>query len=735
MGKKSRLKKEIRSGGTPQGPLPNKNNKKFYSQTAWERVWLWLIYLSSGAALFSPFIFSGQFYFPFVGPKGLFIMGCSSVAFFSWLILVFTVGKKYRPRLNKVLIVFAFFLLILIASTILGQDPSRSFWSKFERMTGLATWLHLFGLFLALSNTLKSVEAWKRFFALSVGIGTIISLMAIAEQAGVKAFDFSQRGGSTLGNTSFLGTYLLFNVFFAAYLFFSGKGWQKIIWASSTILAVLAIYFSHARAASWVSIGGLLLMGMLFWAFRTRRAKIKIVGRVMLAIGCLAVLAAIVMLFIPHTPVSDKFTAIATKSRPVNWAMAWKGFIEKPLFGWGLENYYLVFPKYFNPCLFTPECGGEIWFDRTHNIVLDTLVTSGVFGLVAYLGLLAVLITALYKSRQKDFWAFAALTSLAVAYFIQNLSVFDMPVSLLLFIMVLAFGSFSLNREQEGEEADIALSIKHKWPAIIVVIIFLISFSYFVIQPAKADRYTLKAIQAQSFSERLKFAQGALTASAAGKYQIRDFFAEQFMLDIQRHFQDIMANDEAKQIAKNQLDFLVQESEKTIEESPLDYSAVLKFAQIYNLYTMFDFSKAALAESYAREALVLSPDNPQGYWALAQSEIYSGKFDEAITAAKKAVDLEPRWFGSWDIAIQVARRSGNQEKLKEWAQQALDLALSAIEKNPDNLSYYQSAAGFASDLGQTEKAKEIAQRALRHNPSEWQNEFEDILGKASTTTP
>ncbi|PIU15339.1 hypothetical protein COT20_01840 [bacterium (Candidatus Gribaldobacteria) CG08_land_8_20_14_0_20_39_15] len=728
MGKKSRLKKQIKAGEVLQN-LPAKVNEKV-QQSGWERFWLWLIYLSSATALSSPFILSGKFYFPFVGPKGLFIMACCQAAFFSWLVLLSTT-KKYRPRLNAILAAFFLFVLMLILSTILGQDPSRSFWSKFERMTGLLMWLHLFGLFFALSNTF-SLKAWKRLFALSVMFGIVISLMALAEQAGIKAFDFSKRGGSTLGNSSFLGTYLLFNIFFAAYLFFGDLKlrWWRIVWLVAVILSVAAIYFSHARAALWVSIGGLFLMAALFFSFKIPQKKVRLASRVVLAIGCLVVLAAVVMLFIPGNPVSDKFAAIATKSRPVNWAMAWKGFWEKPLFGWGLENYYLLFPKYFNPCLFTPECGGEVWFDRTHNIILDTLVANGIFGFLAYLGLLGTLAWTFYKSREKDFWAFSAIVSLLAAYFIQNLTVFDMPVSLLMFVIILSFGSFFVSQPSQILSQETFEPNKRKWPVVIVAIVFLISFSYYVIQPARTGTLILKAIQSPNLPQRLQYAQEALDVSPLGRYQVRDFFTEQFSMDIQRNLKDITENEEVKKWVKNIFDFLVAQLEKSKQESPLDYSATLRLAQTYNLYTYFDFSKADLAEKYSQEAVALSPNNPQSYWSLAQAQFYSGKNSEALAAAEKAVELEPKWFFSWRLAVQVARGSGDEEKVQQLSQQALDLALSSIAQNPDNLSYYQYAADFATNLGKTEQAQEIAQRAISHN-FDWQSEFTNYLPPAA----
>ena len=656
-------------------------------------------------------------------------MGACQVAFFAWLVLAISY-KKYRPRWEKVLLALAIFVLALTLSAIFGEDPSRSFWSKFERMTGLVMWLHLLGFAGAMVFSFQKKETWRNFFILSIAIGAIISLMALLEQAGVKAFDFSNRGGSTLGNTSFLGSYLLFNVFLAVYLFFQAKKWpERAVWLTMIVLAILATYFSHSRAGVIASLGGLALVCLLYLAFHIPFKKIRLLGKVVLIISAIVVLSAVVLLYIPNNPVSNKFVAIATKSRPVNWQMAWQGFLEKPIFGWGSENYYLVFPKYFNPCLYAPECGTEVWFDRTHNIVLDTLVANGLVGLVAYLGLLVTAICLLYRQRKKDFWAFAVFASLIVAYFMQNLTVFDMPVSLLMLVFVLGFAGFLGLKEREKVVGFLTKNNKKVWPLLIAAVAFLVCFIWFVIQPAKADSYTLKAISAPDIDSRINWAQKTLDASPAGKYQIRDFFGERFLLDIQQSYDKIRGQATAEQAVKRLLDFITQTLQKPIEESPLDYSATLRLAQAYNVYAVFDFSKLDLATQYSEKLLQLSPNNQQSYWTLSQARLYQGKPDEALALAKQAIALEPQWFQSWEIAIQVAQRADKNEEVQQMATQALALALSAIDKNPDYLNYYRSAVSFSQTLGLNDQAKKIAQRARDHNPVEWSEEFKDILSE------
>lgn len=731
MGKKSRQKKQIKQGIAVLPAPGDKKNRE--AQGAFEKFFLGLVYLSSALSLFAPFVMVSNSYFPFVGPKGVFLTALCLIAFFSWLVLAIYF-QKYRPRITSVLAAFSIFILVLIISSVLGEDFSRSFWSKFERMTGLLMWLGLFGFFLALSNTFKTKNHWRNFFILSAAIAAIISFCALMDRVGVDSFDISKRGGFTLGNTSFLGTYLLFNFFFAVYLFLDTKTRLRWLYPAGAVLGFAAIYLSSARAAALACLGGLALIFILWWSFKAKQPKVRLLGRVVLICSSVAVLLAIVLLLIPDSPVQQKFAAIATRSRAVNWKIALAGFFDKPIFGWGLENYYLLFPKYFNPCLFTPECGGEIWFDRTHNIVLDTLVLNGIVGLISYLALIIVSVRAFAKSQKDDFWLFACFTALMAAYFIQNLSVFDMPVSLLLFVIVLALAN---QREADlvahSKPKERLKILKTKLPVLGIAVVFFVCFLQFVIQPGRADGLVISAVRAQTIPERLAMAQKTLEASPAGKYQIRDFFAEQFFMDIQRNYSDISQNETAKKFALQELDFLVGILEKTRKESPLDYSAALKLSQVYNLYTLFDYSKLALAQGAGQAAMALSPNNQQSYWNLAQTYLYMGKYDEAFDLTEKAIALEPKWFASWEIAIQAAQKAAKPEKVQELARQALTLVEQEIPKAPDRLTYYQSAVFFAQTLGDNEKAVQLAQMAVAQDLS-WQENFKDILGQATSTT-
>ncbi|MCD6528035.1 O-antigen ligase family protein [bacterium] len=670
MGKKSRLKKERRETRLRQGYGGQRSEiEESKRETPLISFLLDFIRFGTYLALFTPLILNSKFYFPFVGPKSLYFMGVCQIVFFVWLFLAINY-KKYRPKLNAIFLALILFLIVLILSSVFGVDFSRSFWSKYERMTGLLMWLHLFGFFLVLSSTFKKVSDWQKIFAVSISVAMLVGAGALFEKAGIKEFIFSDRGGFTLGNTSFLGTYLLFNAFLALWLFFQKRNWGWRIYSLTGVgLMALAMYLQGARAATGSFFGGVGLIFLLWLAFQPNSSKLRIFGKILLTISIGAVVLATVLLFVPGSFVHQKFGELSTEARFVNWEMAQKGFLEKPLLGWGPENYTLTFTKFFNPCLFTPRCGGEIWFDRTHNIVFDTLVTTGIFGLLTYLGLFFSLFYVLWrkflKEKSLDFWTFSIFTAIPVAYFIQNLTVFDMATSLIMFFLILGFGAFLSNLGREKEIAR-TFNLKHSWVGVILFFIFLFTFFEFIIQPFRTDALVIKSLRAQNSQQRIELYQKTLETSSMGKYQIREFFAQQSQSIIQQNLQKIPKED-----IKKELDFLISELEKTEKESPLDFRSILRMAQLYNVYVLIDTQKLPLAQKYGERAIELSPTNQQGYWVLAQTKLYQGDFETAMSLAQKAIDLEPKWFQSHQIAVQIAQVTGNQQLARELAQKAI----------------------------------------------------------------
>jgi len=688
MGKKAREKREMRetrfyqgSGGQQGGEI-KKPEKKTPEVSFLLNLIRWGVYL----ALLTPLIVSGEFFFPFVAPKTLYFMGLAQIIFALWLILIIST-KEYRPKFNNpLLLVIIFFVAILALSTIFGADPSRSFWSNPERMTGLLTWFHLLAFFLVISSVFQKKRDWQRIFAVSISVGLILSLIALFSE------DPVMRGGATIGSDSFLGTYLIFTLFLALYLIFIPsekvadfdrklaansrehfltrltfqKG-LKIYSGICFLIIFLTLLLSDARAAKLSFLGGLALLFFLYLIFIPKKVYLNILGTVFLLASVIAFFFGAFLLFQPESFVQEKFIEKVTRARLVVWEGSWKGFFERPLLGWGPENFEFVFARHFNPCLFLPECGGEVWFDRAHNVIFDTLITGGIFGFLAYLGIfLAAFYVLWQKYFQKaiDFWAPAIFSVLFISYFVQNLTVFDMISSYLMFFLVLGFIS-SMVTPKETVSPPKIVSLK-LWTLPIILILFIFSFYYFVIQPLRTTHYVIAALRSPPASEeRLNFYQKTLETSSFGKYQIRNFFAQLTFDFVQTEkIEEVSLED-----LKREMDFVIKELEKSIKESPLDFRSHLKLGQLYGLYE----GKILEAERVLEKAIELSPTNQQGYWALAQIKFYQNKNQEALSLTKKALELEPRLAQSHLIVIRLAKTIGDEDLARKKAKEAIEI--------------------------------------------------------------
>jgi tetratricopeptide (TPR) repeat protein len=199
-----------------------------------------------------------------------------------------------------------------------------------------------------------------------------------------------------------------------------------------------------------------------------------------------------------------------------------------------------------------------------------------------------------------------------------------------------------------------------------------------------------------------------------------------------------------------QLGFLEAEKmmKKTIQKNPLDFRAFLFLGRHYNNFYQFSQDKKYLnlAKETLNQAILLSPQNQQGYWHLAQSHLFEKKHQEAIELLKRAVDLEPRlgqshWYlamayrlsGNFKEALNSANRAKEEgylwqhnvadlfkvieiyQGLKDYSQ-ALELFEQALRLSPKNPRLWLELAKNYIFLGETEEAKKAAQKALELDP-------------------
>jgi|GEM_PF-1881686 len=596
--------------------------------------------------LLTPLLYWPYLFFYYSNPKVYFFLAVTEIAFlcFVWCVVR---HREWRPRLNLLSLLVLSYVGLYLFTGLIGENPSYSFWGSIDRSTSGLVLLHLGAVFLMLIAMVPSQKKWREIFTISVNVALVVTAIFFLSKLFPEATPLfaKSKGGSMFGNSSFFGTYLLFQIGFSLYLActYSTKR-ERLFSVGASVILIFALLITSAQAAKLAFFGGGVLFPILFLISDQAKRWKKRTGIVLL--GTLTVTFVIFwsLLLQPGNQVREWVVLRSSETRFILWDMAWQGVVDRPMFGWGPENFRDVFQTYYNPCLGSPACGGEIWFDRAHNKLLDVWVESGIIGLGLYLSLFVVALVNLWRAMRKGILSrcsFALFSSLLLAYFVQNLTVFDTLVSSLLFILVLAFFTIV------DTPSDAAKRIEEKkstpWltsTAILVTIAIPFTFFWFVIQPLRGNIATADVVHASLLSERLLAYEKAVTISRQGIDLRRSMLAAQtatFILDLGE--EQIV---KSSTLLQQELQFSEEALLQTIEQSPLFLRAYLDLAFIYQVWDRrFDANKMKQAEFILESAIARFPNNPLPYWSLVGISLGQGKNEEALQIAEKALALDP----------------------------------------------------------------------------------------------
>lgn len=420
--------------------------------------------------LATPLIVSSSLYFPFITGKAFFMRSCILIAGALYVVLAVT-DKTYRPRLSILMYSVLGFMAILGASWLNSVAPDRSFWSNFERMEGYVTLLYMGALFVIAGSTLKKKE-WTWLIHVSLIISVVVGIIATGDFANAEPGTVSRISG-TLGNSSYLGVYALIHIFLSLLgllMVYRGNREEVLLSSAShdhapklttasyiymTVYGILAIFnmyilFYTGTRGSFVGlIGGLFLtFAYLAWKEKNKILKYGSIG-VLSAVFVFVVLLGSLKKtdFVQSYAPLSRFASLITldvgsvlskegAARTTLWKMAYQGVKEKPLLGWGQDTFGYVFAKHYNPDMYAQEQ----WFDRSHNVFMDWLISAGILGLFGYILLFIAVCVCIFSQKSKlTVIEKSIFTGLFAAYFIHNLFVFDNLSSYVLFFLLLSY--------------------------------------------------------------------------------------------------------------------------------------------------------------------------------------------------------------------------------------------------------------------------------------------------------
>ena len=220
----------------------------------------------------------------------------------------------------------------------------------------------------------------------------------------------SGRVASSLGNSIYVGGYALFLIFVSFLLFVKEKNktW-KCIEIAVAVLAMSGIFFSGTRGSMLgLVVGtGVAVIGYIIVLRDFPKTRKILLGVAVAGVAIISLLYVFrqtsFVLSIPavNRTINTSFTSIKNSPRWIAWEVAVESWKEKPAFGWGPNNFFYAFNKYYQSRSLEYSYG-ETWFDNAHNIIMNTLAVQGAFGLASYLFIFFAAIVTLVLARRKN---------------------------------------------------------------------------------------------------------------------------------------------------------------------------------------------------------------------------------------------------------------------------------------------------------------------------------------------
>ncbi|MFZ5559770.1 MAG: tetratricopeptide repeat protein [Patescibacteria group bacterium] len=735
----------------------------------------WGIFIS----LFLPLVIFSQYLSPFhFGKMIVFRTLVELMAVF--YILLILINRDYRPKWSLILISFSIFTGLYFLTGLIGVNFYNSWWGSLERMGGIFSFLHFWVYFLILTSIIRVREDWNKILKISVFVGFLSILFAYGQRLRLGDFFVGWQHGErvigTIGNPALFAGYLLFIIYLALLFLLKNDTaiWQKGFFVAVIILGIPAILMTAVRGAVLSLFGSVFLLTLFFvFASKNRKAKIYL----SIAILIFIILAIGIWLnrnqgWIKNIGWLSRITDISKDTSTVqtrlwSWKSAILGWKEKPIFGWGPENFMFLHMKYFDPRHFT-GLGAETIWDRAHNIILEMLSTEGMIGLLSYLSIFIIIFYLLikkFKEKKIDQATFGVLSAMLIAYIGQNLFIFDTFANYFMFFLVLGYINY-LGRSENTQMATQINAEKNKQeemrPSIFLTIILLtiaVIIAYQTnIKPARANFACTRAIIAgrdgnaqQAFN---KYREALNYKTPQGSYEIRHKLAT-FAIQVTES-----QRQKNKDFDPALLYYAINEVEKNIEKYPQDTIPYLYVGRMYILLIDKEAGAGDQAESFIGKALELNKKNPRIWYELGQAQFSEKKYQESYQTFKKALELNPKvmisyWFlgvsayylGHYEEAVtnvekaieigydyknsisDLMRLVNIYEKVGNY-QKIIGYYLLAIEEQPQNPQFYASLAAAYAKVGNYDKAREMALKAAEIDPS-----FKDEAEKFINSLP
>jgi len=640
----------------------------------WEKHFVNIILGSAVASItLLPFIISEVSFFPGNFARAMFFRVLVSISLIAYIGLL-GIDKKYLPSVNIFSILMGLWWVVLGAATLASSQPLFSFFGGVERMSGFFQLSHYFIFFFILLGTLKDEIKWR--FIVNAGIiGSVaMSIIAILQRFEVGftnpilVGNLLPRVSGTMESPLFLSAYLLFFIFISLTFLVIERGKRNIalLYGAGILLQLAALFFTDTRSGQLAFLLGgawfILLLPIKHSIFKKVKQGTLALLAFVLFIVTISLFTDSLTSFIDRIPFIPRLLFFATDitsftssldQRLDVWDIAVKAIAERPLLGYGPENFTLVMDRFF-PAHLNIFFGSQ-WLNNALNIFLDTLIVSGILGFLALIALYASLFKKFILEHTHDILSFGIFTTL-LAYLIQNLANLDSTISSILFFFFLAYAASRVS-QAKFSLADRISHFIHVFTsrlpseklgtlvglAGITVVVFVVLWTL-TLQPFLANRHIQKTIFIAQNTTQLRDATNYFLANhknimRGARFLSLENSTSQLVVAIDTITRLSAAEypEQTKEILESTIAVVKEE-----QRFKPHYSKPYFFlAKLYTKLSQFDETAQEKAKTHFETATTLSP-NRQIFWAeWAKSDPLLGEPKKAKEHGLRALSFLP----------------------------------------------------------------------------------------------
>ena len=607
--------------------------------------------------LATPLIISTNTIFPFIVGKAIFARSIIEIIFTLWLILIICY-PQHRPSRSWVIISLSIGLSISIITSFTGVSLIRSMWSTFERMNGVIDQAHWLAFILVTGSVYRSLSSWRVLFTLNLGMAGFVSLIGIIQYYDwaidpfllekVTFDDSTNYVESTWGNAAFMAAYVMINSVIGLGLIlhsfynrqtkpvlpkyvnkfapnqpefkFTRLHLFQIFGLFNTSLCLWALWLTSSRGALLsFGLGTLVLsVGYIFW--KTKQINTSIIYTTLF----LSLVAITLTIVVRASIVVDDLES----SSPMIWRilepegdMSYSrrvaalettidSYTEKPVFGWGPENYLVPWGRHL-----TIISDDKIPpFDAAHNSLVEKLVTQGAIGLLSYILIWSVITIVLVRSikHQSSYHQYfvVVVTAALIVSFAQRLFMVDtiaitMQLSLLIAFVISEEGRLRVqtkNDTQDDSQKRQYTRTKKAWlivPIVTFSIWSLYSYNYKPYQAAQVSKEFLRTNLWTDISTNFNLSVDEFPPLANVPRRLMINHVGYSLIDL-AHADYVEA-----------VDLVTREGQEALRIEPQNWRFHVVLAQFYQQAYLRNPDYLELADIHVQEALRLAPNTGQ----------------------------------------------------------------------------------------------------------------------------